>query len=155
MTLSRSWPHWSPGWPSGAVSPRPAGLHCGPTNARSGRAGALGKGSRVEPQAQVTAPGVGAAQLRVSWGCIRQRAFVNSSKVCTEQHTPGLDLAGPRGCPPERARVPAVPDGQRSPRVSCLGLLSPPRVTQTSGSRGEGREGRGPHLRSRKQVVLK
>lgn len=98
---------WAPPAAVGAVSPRPAGLHCGPTNARRGRAGpgpagALGNSRRMGPGAEAAPPHGGAAQLRVPRGCVRGRACLNSRQVGSQQHVPG---AGPRlpvglPCPP-------------------------------------------------------
>lgn len=75
------------GWPSGAVSPRSAGSHCGPTNARRARAGALGSCGQVQPRVEVAAPG---RRQRLPscgppGGRARRRASPNSSRACTRQ----------------------------------------------------------------------
>lgn len=91
-------------------------------------------------------------------GLCRTKTFLNSSKVCTRQHIPGLDLAGPRSCPghPPLGNGASFgsPGGPRAP-----GSLTPQFAVAPSDDANEWflrREGKGDsQLQSGKQVVLR
>lgn len=121
--------------------------------AGQGRSGAAG----FSPRAQVAALNLGAAAAGppASRSGARRRAF-QIPKSCPWQYIPGLDLAGPRGCPAPpsgRVRVPAVLAVSLVPDIWRLDLLSPPRMARKSGLREEKAWGLQPRLGQR--VVLR
>lgn len=86
---------------AGAVSPRPAGLHCGPTNARLGWAGALENEAGPSPREEVAGgrAGSGRAEQRPPWAVLNEGIFYPPAELALESISQRLDLAIQWGYP--------------------------------------------------------
>lgn len=125
LTGGRRWlsgpgPTGCPGDRRAQFPRRPAGSHCGPTDAHPGQAGALGSG-RLQPCAPVETPGRSAAAARPP-GAAADAEVSKFRQFVFDSISQGLHLAFPRSCPaPPSGRpwVPAVPAVHRLPGVGA------------------------------------